>query len=79
MKRIVRYLSHPQVVVDPLKEIPDWSLSDIGVSCVKALAKSGALIGTTNVISSAETKAIETASPLARALGCEVTIRKKDA
>ncbi len=77
MKRIVRYLSHPQVVVDPLKKIPDWSLNDVGKSRVKALAKSGALVGTNTVISSAETKAIETASPLAKALGCEVTIREK--
>ena len=77
MQQTIRYLSHPQVLVDPAKPIPEWSLSDIGRRRVDALAKSGALIGTRLVVSSAETKAIEAAAPLAEALGCRVEIRAK--
>ena len=77
MHQKIRYLSHPQVVIEPSKEIRKWSLNDVGKSRVISLAKSGALIGTRVVISSAETKAIETANPLAEALGCKVEIREK--
>ena len=72
---MVRYLTHPEVVIDPAIEVPLWGLSPKGKARVAALAQSGALTGTTRVISSGETKAIETATPLAKALGCEVEIR----
>ncbi len=76
MHQRIRYLSHPQVLVDPAKGIMDWSLSDLGRRRVISLANSNALDGTTVVISSAETKAIETALPLARALNCDLDIRE---
>ncbi|MEO0830031.1 MAG: histidine phosphatase family protein, partial [Pseudomonadota bacterium] len=50
-------------------------LSDLGRQRVAVLAGSGALAGTRHVISSAETKALETAAPLAEALGCDLTVR----
>ncbi len=77
MQSTVRYLSHPQVLVDPAKPVPEWSLNELGKSRVEALARSVALIGTQLIISSAETKAIETASPLAEALSCCLEIREK--
>ena len=40
------------------------------------LARSGALKGTRHVVSSGETKAIETATPLANALGCNLVVRQ---
>lgn len=76
MLQRIRYLSHPQVLIDPAKEITDWSLSDFGSRRVTMLARSNALHGTLTVISSAETKAIETARPLAMALGCDFEIRE---
>lgn len=76
MACIVRYLTHPQVIVDPFKPVPTWSLNDVGTRRVAALASSGALDGTRHVISSAETKAVETAAPLAAALGCQLEIRQ---
>ncbi len=76
MQRKIRYLSHPQVVIDPSKDIQKWSLNEVGQSRVAALAGSGALLGTTVIISSSETKAIETAAPLAKALGCTLEIRQ---
>tara|TARA_R110002095_G_scaffold100456_1_gene88353 strand:- start:14 stop:598 length:585 start_codon:yes stop_codon:yes gene_type:complete len=77
MIRKIRYLSHPQVVIDPSKDIQKWSLNDVGTGRVKALAESNALNGTTVVVSSAEMKAIETARPVAEALGCNVEIRER--
>lgn len=75
MMRKIRYLSHPQVGIDPGKEISQWSLNANGLARVQKLAASGALAGTCHVISSAETKAMETAAPLARALGFTVILR----
>lgn len=77
MTPVVRYLSHPQVVIDPNVPVPDWGLSEIGHERVAHLVEAGWLAGTTQVISSAERKAIETAEPLARALGCEAEVRKR--
>lgn len=73
----VRYLSHPQVLVDPDKDVTTWSLNPQGHARVARLAESGALRGTTRIVSSAETKALETARPLARALGCPLDVRAR--
>lgn len=75
MVQKIRYLTHPQVLIDPAKEIHDWSLNDAGLARINMLAASDALAGTTTVISSAETKALETAQPLAEALGCPLGVR----
>lgn len=77
MQQTIRYLSHPQVVIDPAKPVPEWSLNDLGIKRVAALANSDALIGTQHVVSSAEIKAVETAGPLADTLGCQLEIREK--
>ncbi|MFC0220427.1 histidine phosphatase family protein [Pseudochelatococcus lubricantis] len=78
MSRIARYLTHPQVLIDPAREVPRWSLSDVGRARVSALAsRPGLLSETRRVISSDETKALETACPLARALGVEVEVRPR--
>ena len=76
MTQIVRYLSHPQVLIDPAKPVPTWSLSEVGAKRVAVLAASGALSGTEHVISNSETKAIETAAPLAEALDCRLIARE---
>ncbi len=76
MALIARYLSHPQVTIDPASEVMSWSLSETGQARVSALVDSLALAGTTRVISSAETKAIETAAPLAGKLNCQLEIRE---
>ena len=77
MNQTVRYLTHPQVLIEPNKPVPDWSLNDLGKARVTALAASGSLTGTRHVISSAEVKAVETATPLADALGCSLAIRPR--
>ncbi len=73
-----RYLTHPQVQIDPAIPVPRWSLSAIGASRVAQLAGNlGSLKGTTRIVSSDETKAIETAEPIAFALGIDLEIRAK--
>ncbi len=67
---IAHYLSHPQVVQDPAIPVPQWGLNATGQARIAALAASGAMQGTQVIYSSTETKAVETAAPLAQALGC---------
>lgn len=74
---MIRYLSHPQVVIDPLCPVPEWGLSEAGRARVLRLAGCRALAGTVRVISSAEVKALETAGPLAAALGVAVEVRER--
>ena len=76
MTGLVRYLTHPQVEIDPEVHVPDWGLSAVGKARVSALIDAGWLAGTAAVISSAERKAIETAAPIAAALGVELEIRQ---
>lgn len=66
---IGRYLSHPQVNQDPEVPVPAWGLSAIGLARAQKLAHSEALSGTIAIFTSTETKAIQTAAPLAKALG----------
>jgi broad specificity phosphatase PhoE len=76
MPGFVRYLTHPQVLIEPLKDVRSWSLNSVGSTRVSALAaRLGVLSKTHRVISSDETKALETAGPLALALGVELEVR----
>ena len=72
---LVRYLTHPQVQIDPHVPVQSWHLSAIGAARVQALIAAGWLAGTTVVVSSAEQKALETAEPLAAALGVPLETR----
>ena len=73
---LVRYLTHPQVQIDPAVPVPQWGLSQIGRARTTAFAASGGLKGTSLVVSSAETKAVETAEILAAKLGLAAQVRK---
>jgi broad specificity phosphatase PhoE len=76
MNGLVRYLTHPQVEVDPTIAVPLWGLSRVGRGRLQSLIKTGWLGGTTQVISSAERKAVETAQTIAAALGADFEIRE---
>jgi broad specificity phosphatase PhoE len=76
MTTLVRYLTHPQVQIDTAVPVPSWGLSAIGRTRVQALVEVGWLTGTTQIISSGERKSIETAEPIATALGIDVEINK---
>ena len=73
---LVRYLTHPQVQIDPAVSVPQWGLSDIGRARTKALADSGRLQATSLIICSAEKKAIETAKIIATSLGLALHVRE---
>lgn len=75
MADVLRYLSHPQVRVDPAIAVPDWGLSDIGRSRTESISHSLSLQSTTSIISSSERKAVETADMLARPLKLRVQER----
>jgi broad specificity phosphatase PhoE len=73
---LVRYLTHPQVVIDPAVAVPRWGLSDLGRRRAQALSSAPWLREVRAVISSAETKAVETAELLAAVAGRPVTVRE---
>jgi broad specificity phosphatase PhoE len=70
------YLSHPQVKIDAAIPVPEWGLSDLGRNRTEAMAGQSWIRAFHRVVSSTETKAIETAEILAAALGVPVDIRQ---
>lgn len=77
MARIFRYLSHPQVLIDPDVPVPDWGLSERGRERTRQFRASPVLQGTSAIYSSAERKARETAEILADAQGLRVIVRDR--
>ncbi|WP_147105017.1 histidine phosphatase family protein [Tateyamaria sp. syn59] len=75
-KSVLRYLSHPQVQINPDVEITEWSLNDVGRARIDALAAvaQDRLDGTVAVFSSPERKACDAAEPIAAALDLSVQI-----
>lgn len=73
---LVRYLTHPQVRIDPAVPVPDWGLSETGRARALAFAAAPCLTATRHIFSSAEQKAIETAQCVADRLGITVEIRE---
>lgn len=55
------YLSHPQVAIDPQVSVPQWHLSDEGRARLQTLAGKNWIGSLRRIVSSDETKAIETA------------------
>jgi broad specificity phosphatase PhoE len=76
MTKLVRYLTHPQVKIDPAIPVPSWSLSEVGRARTEAIASTGRLSGTTQIIASGERKAIETAEIIAAKLNVDVEVRQ---
>ena len=71
----LRCLTHPEVVIDPAKPVPEWSLSAIGRKRAEFAAHADWLRKTSLIVSSAERKAIETAEIIAAQLGLGFEIR----
>ena len=76
MTNVVRYLTHPQVTIDPSIPVPRWGLSEVGKARTEAVTAAGPLSATTRIISSGERKAIETAEIIAAKLGVDVEVRE---
>jgi broad specificity phosphatase PhoE len=68
------YITHPQVRIDPDVPVPRWGLSEIGRSRAERAAASDWAKALGRIISSDETKAIETAEILATASGLTVEV-----
>lgn len=67
--RRVFYLTHPQVVIDPDVPVPRWRLSETGRARAALAATSPWVSGVRVIVSSDETKAVETAAIIGEALG----------
>jgi len=68
------YITHPQVRIDPNVPVPQWGLSDTGRLRAEQAATSGWVSMLGRIVSSDETKAIETADILAAAVGLKTEI-----
>lgn len=72
---MLRYLTHPEVHVDPTVPVPKWCLSERGRSRALAVREQPWLETVGRIVSSDENKAIETASIVAEHLKLPVEIR----
>jgi broad specificity phosphatase PhoE len=68
------YLTHPQVRIDPAVPVPDWGLSDTGLSRARRAAGAALFANLALVCSSAERKALETAEAIARPRNLPVSV-----
>jgi broad specificity phosphatase PhoE len=71
----LRFISHPEVAIDAQIAVPQWGLSDIGRARAHALADEPWAASLSRLLSSGETKAVETAEILGNATGLAVEQR----
>jgi broad specificity phosphatase PhoE len=71
------YITHPQVRIDPDVPVPQWGLSDVGRERANATAALPWVKMLGRIVSSDETKAIETAGILADAAGIRFEIDER--
>jgi broad specificity phosphatase PhoE len=72
---LVHYISHPQVAVDPAVDVTRWGLSEQGRARARLMTTRPWVAGIRRIVTSEETKALETAAVLAAALGVDVEPR----
>lgn len=65
MSRLLHFISHPNVVIDPAVPVPRWSLSEIGKARMIEGLKQPWISEVVSIYSSTEQKAIDTARILA--------------
>ena len=68
------YITHPQVRIDPAVPVPKWGLNEVGHARAVAAAALPWVKALGRIVSSDETKAIETAEILAEAAGIRIEI-----
>lgn len=61
------YITHPQVRIDPAVPVPQWGLSEVGAARVHGIQDRSWVKQLQRIVSSTETKALETAEILAKA------------
>jgi broad specificity phosphatase PhoE len=73
---VLRFLTHPQVRVSVDVPVPRWGLSDVGRTRAEGLLTQPWLGSVGRLVSSAETKALETAAVVAAATGLPIEVRE---
>jgi broad specificity phosphatase PhoE len=73
----VWFITHPEVIIDPEKPVPEWSLSPKGIERMGKFCTRSELDSITAVYSSAERKAVEGAAILAERLGQTARVEKR--
>lgn len=71
----LRYVTHPEVVVDPGVPVPEWGLSERGRSRLERMLDQPWVAGLTRIVSSGEAKALEAAAVLGAHCGLDVERR----
>jgi broad specificity phosphatase PhoE len=71
----LRFATHPQVRISDAIPVPLWGLNEAGRARAALLASQPWLKTTTRLISSGETKALETAAIVAMATGLAIEVR----
>jgi broad specificity phosphatase PhoE len=71
----LRYVTHPEVVVDPATPVTEWGLSERGRARVERMLTQPWVGGLRRIVTSGEAKALETAGILAAACGVDVERR----
>lgn len=74
---IAYYLTHPQVEIEPDRPVPLWRLSAVGRKRIEALLDMPWLGKVERIVSSAETKAVETAAIIAAYLHVPMQIDER--
>ena len=77
MSRLLRYITHPQVLIDPLIPVPEWCLSDQGRERAAQFGKLPSLQSVDKIVSSGEKKAIETATIISAVIGIPIEVCEK--
>lgn len=72
---VLRYISHPEVAIDPEVPVPRWGLSEKGKTRGLALCEQPWMTEVRRVVTSPETKALELASIVAERLELPINIR----
>ena len=72
---VVRYITHPEVVIDPATPVSQWRISEHGRRRLAAMLAQPWVASIGRVVSSTEYKAVEAATMLAEHLGLAVEQR----
>ncbi len=72
---MIRFVTHPQVRIDPATPVPQWGLNDVGRARATAMLRQPWVANVDRILSSDETKALDTAAIVAGAIGVPIDVR----
>ena len=70
--KLVYFITHPDVVIDPVVPVPEWPLSERGLERMRLLLRQTWITGITSIYCSTEQKAIDGAAVLAEHLSLQI-------